>query len=212
MAKILIATPTMGSVRSEYLDSLLRMDRGDHECVFSSIANTMVYEARNLLVLDAIEKGCDYILFLDSDMVFPSNTLTQLLQDAEETGAALVTGITFSRSFPIKPTFLSSLEYVNSTDHDAHFYYDYPKDALFPIDGAGMAVCLVRVSAITETAERVKCSPFTPLPGLSEDYSFCVRLQEGFQKMYADSRVKTGHVGTVVFTEAMYLKNREVTK
>lgn len=208
MAKILIATPTMGTVRSEYLDSLLRLDKRGHECRFSSIANSLVYEARNFLMLDAIEKGMDYIFFIDSDTTFPADALTRLVADAEETGAALVSGITFTRAFPIRPTFVASLSWESPTEHSAEFYYDYPKDTLFPIDAAGMGVCLIRVSDIVKAGEHFNCSPFTPLPGLSEDYSFCWRMQQLYKKMYADSRVKTGHVGTIVFTESMYLNSK----
>lgn len=209
MARVLIATPSMGTVRAEYVDSLLKLDMRGHECFYSSISNSLVYEARNQLVLDAIKRECKYILFLDSDMTFPPDTLTRLVADAEEGHAALVSGLTFTRVFPIKPTILKHLDYKDATIHEAKPYTDYPKDRLFEIWGAGMAVCLVDVDAITRVAARYKCSPFAPLPGMSEDYSLCWRLREMGLYMYCDSRVKTGHVGTLVFDEELYLKQRK---
>lgn len=205
MANVLIATPTMGSVRSEYLESLLRLDKSAHNVQFSSIANTMVYEARNQLVLHALEKKSDYILFIDSDMVFEPYMLNKLVSDAEYKGASLVTGITFTRSFPVQPTFLFILRWQSSTKHRVAPYYDYPTDALFRIEGCGMAACLVRVDAITRAAEVFDESPFTPLPGLSEDYSFCWRLRQMGETMYCDSSVKVGHVGTMIYDERLYL-------
>lgn len=205
MANVLIATPTMGSVRSEYLESLLRLDKSAHNVQFSSIGNTMVYEARNQLVLHALEKKSDYILFIDSDMVFEPDMLNKLVSDAEYKGASLVTGITFTRSFPVQPTFLKSLYWKSSTKHHVAVYHDYPKDDLFKIGGCGMAACLVCVDMIAETAEVFDESPFTPLPGLSEDYSFCWRLGEMGGQMYCDSSVKVGHVGTMIYDERLYL-------
>ena len=42
------------------------------------------------------------------------------------------------------------------------------------------------------------------IPGLSEDFSCCVRLAKNGRKMACDSRVKLGHIGLSVYNEHLY--------
>ena len=62
---------------------------------------------------------------------------------------------------------------------------------------------------ILEVAKYFGMSPFTPMPGLGEDYSFCWRVKQIGKKMWCDSSVKLGHVGQHIFTEEDYLQQRE---
>ena len=207
MMKMMIAVPTMKTVDVEFFSSFMGMAMVG-ETTLAIESNSLVYQARNKLVMKALDKGADYILWLDSDMVFDSEILPDLLKDVVDEHE-FVSGIFFKRSYPTCPTILKELHWsqddLKGVDHGCEFYEDYPKNQLFEIAGSGLACTLVRTKLITDVIDEYKMSPFTPMAGLGEDYSFCWRVAQMGRKMWCDSRVKIGHVGKVVFDEKLYL-------
>jgi hypothetical protein len=199
--KVLIATPTMGSVNVRYFMSILSLEK---PCQTNVVVEegSLVYMARNRLALKAIENGFDYVLWIDSDMQFKPDTLTRLLEDAKQ-GMDVVTGICFKRSFPVEPVICKSVSCVDGIG-DAEIYKDYPRDTVFEIGAMGLGCCLMKVDLLKQVCETFQCSPFEPVPQLGEDYSLCWRLNSLGVKMYCDSRVKIGHVGDFVYDEAVY--------
>ena len=211
--KVMIAVPMMGTVCAEFFASAMNIQTTT-ETQMSMEVNSLVYDSRNKLSLKAIENDCDYILWIDSDMTFDRDVLIKLLQDAEELNADFITALFFMRSFPIKPVILKSLKWGQENGeffYGAELWEDYPRDQVFETCGGGMACTLVKVSAIKEVAEHFGMSPFTPLPYLSEDYSFCWRLKQLGKKMYCDSRIKVGHVGSFLYDEAAYIRQKELS-
>ena len=82
----------------------------------------------------------------------------------------------------------------------AETYWDYPKDALFPIAGCGFGGVMMKTECLAEMEEL----PFNMMPGLSEDFSCCVRMARLGKKMACDSRVKMGHIGLSIYSEKLY--------
>lgn len=208
--KVLIAVPCMGTVGTDFFNSVIHLNNEGN--TFLAIeSNSLVYNARAHLTIKAIEAKADFILFIDSDQVFEPDLVERLLATAEEYEADLVTAIIFKRKFPTQPLISDDMYWTQDRetgqiDGGAHVYEDYPKDQVFEIQGCGMGCCLIRMTALQACADAIGMSPFQPLPGLSEDYSFCVRMKQLGKKMVCDSRIKVGHVGTVIFDEAVWLK------
>lgn len=210
MTKILIAIPTLGSVPIEFFTSMLSLRIPENvEAEISVNANALVYVSRNSFAMKAIDGKFDYILWLDSDMVFPPDTLIRLLEDAEKNKLDFVSAIYFKRQLPTAPVIYKSLHWEQkpdgTTDHSSVPFDDYPRDRMFRISGAGLACTLTKVSVIEQCAQRFRLSPFEPMPFMGEDLSFCWKVNECGVKMYCDSRVKVGHVGSYVFDEGVYL-------
>lgn len=208
--KILIATPVWCDVKAEFTTSILSLNKY-LDTQFSIATGSVVYESRNKLVLKAINGEFDYILWLDSDMVFPPDTLEKLLEDAEN-GIDCVSGLYFTRVPPtIKPVIVKELNYerINDTQikNEAIFYTDYPVDSLFEVAGFGFGCALTKTSVLVDISNKFSCSPFSPLLNLGEDYSFCWRANQMGLKLYCDSRVKCGHIGQITITEDMYLND-----
>lgn len=210
--KVLIAIPCMRTICTEFFMSIICM-KNNGNTIMSVAANSLVYDARNTLVKKAIEENCDYIWFVDSDMVFDPDAMNMLLQDAIDNDYQFVTGLCFRRTLPTSPTLAKTMVWYQDEKGIPHgaaeTYKDYPRDQLFEIAGSGLACTIVKLSALGEAANRYKMSPFEPLPNLSEDYSFCFRLKDMGIKMYCDSRVKVGHVGNLIFNEETYLNQDE---
>ena len=69
----------MDTVQTEFAQSLMRMKLvGDVQHAFLSCS--LIYKSRNDLADMAIQAGADYVLWLDSDMVFEPDTLERMLK------------------------------------------------------------------------------------------------------------------------------------
>jgi hypothetical protein len=60
-----------------------------------SLDGTWVAQSRNILAEQSIEHECDYILFVDDDMVFPPDTIHRLLDRQKD-----IVGVLYSRRGP----------------------------------------------------------------------------------------------------------------
>ena len=134
--RLMIAVPCLDSVRSEFLESLINLvkrlsaDGVDYE--FRKAQATLTYQGREQLAREAMEGRFDYMLWLDSDMGFPANAFSMLMQGMEKTGAALVTGIYRCRRYPFQKLvyrLISPFQGIPCGE-------DLPGE-LFPIEGCG---------------------------------------------------------------------------
>ena len=209
MNNILICVPAMNTVATEFFSSFtgLRRVEGSHVMLTK---DTLIYSARNALAMTAVDRGYDWLFWLDSDMVFEPDTLERLLAEAEEKNLDVLSGLYFKRMSPTEPVILKKLDWrVNErgeVEKESEAYLDYPKDTLFEVAGAGTGCLLTKVDVYRKVVEKFGITPFQPLPNLGEDYSFCWRLGQVDVKIYCDSRIKLGHAGAWIYDEAMYLR------
>ena len=195
--KVLIAVPALDTMPTQTAYSMLSLKR-DCPSRFSFIVRASCHDARNLLAREAIESGADRVLWLDSDMVFGDDLMIRLSEDLDA-GWDMVCGLYFKRELPVTPVIYKRVEMANGVEP----YRDYPKDSLFPVAGCGFGAVMMTTDLLTR-ADTHKTGPFTPLPHLSEDLSFCKRAAAVGARMACDSRVKVGHVGVIAYSEAMY--------
>jgi len=84
-------------------DSKFRCGTSEHGLKLYTMAGTLIFDQREKLVEAALADGCDVILFIDSDMRFPSDTIDILLsRDVPIVGVNAVT-----RRKPTLPTALN---------------------------------------------------------------------------------------------------------
>lgn len=197
--KTLIAIPCMDNVAAPFAHSLATMEKTG-ECVISMNISSLIYDARNQLAAQALKAEADYILWLDSDMIVPPDVIPRMLKHMED-GKDFVSGIYFRRRAPFAPVLYSRIDREGHAD-----FNDYPEDTVFEIAGAGFGCCMTRVSMLEDIALNFK-DWFTPFNNYGEDLSFCLRALECGYKLYCDSTIKCGHVGTVVVDESVYRVN-----
>ena len=195
--KTLIAIPAMETVATPFMYSLVCMRRVGLSRV-SIISGSLVYSARNMLAAEAIDSGCDRVLWLDSDMQFSPDLMERLAADMDE-GAEYVCGLFFRRKPPITPLIYKDIE-----GEQLKIYNDYPADRVFEIAGSGFGAVMISAKMLKQVYDAFG-PPFNPGGGgLGEDVAFCVRARKLGCRLYCDSRVKVGHIGTVVFGEDYY--------
>ena len=205
--KTLIAVPCFDMVHTKFMQSLVALEKPE-DTSFTVVVNTLISFARNTIARNAIEAGFDRIMWLDSDMDIPRDALMKLTDDLDNhTDIDMVSGLYFTRKAPIKPVIYSELYWKEkedgTVDAGAGTYFDYPT-GLIPIAGCGFGCCLTSVDLIRRVWEKEGKPPFQEMQGFGEDLSFCERVIRCGGKMFADTRVKCGHVGIQEYNEQMY--------
>lgn len=204
--KTMIAIPCMDTVQTEFAQSLFRMKlTGEVQPAFESCS--LIYKARNDLADLAVQSGADYILWLDSDVVFPQTLLIDLLEDIQ--GRDMVTGIYHMRRPPFRPVIWKSLKRgAIPEENQVENYDDYPDDGLFEIDGCGFGCVLMKTSILQPIVDRYH-DLFGPVAGFGEDLSFCIRARSCGFKIHADPKIQIGHKGSIIITDDTFRAYRK---
>ena len=219
--KILVAVPCMDTWPINFGVSLIEMlmfsqKYMDDEIHLCPIANSLVYDARNILSLTAIEQSYDYVLWLDSDMVFNPDTLSCMLQTITTSSFAIgdgksyaegagryqmLTGVYYMRKHPHSPVLYSVIDEPELKDGQVQkkieTMTDIP-DTLFEVEGCGFGCVLTSVPLLKKVWDKFGPA-FTPYPWASEDMSFCYRVKQLDEKILCDPSIYLGHIGTAVF-------------
>lgn len=205
--KVMIAIPCMDMMNTDFVQSLIGMRRkGEISIVLAR--SSLVYDARNSLCKIALENDFDRILWLDSDMTFDMDLYERFSARLDE-GYDIVTGLCFTRKLPFEPCIYKSLTFDESTGEVERIpYEDYPKDALFPVEGCGCAAVMMNVDIIRQIGDKYG-PPFYPQKGWGEDLTFCWLLQKEGIQIWCDSSIKLGHVGYLQVSEDTYLATRQ---
>lgn len=198
MKKILIAIPSGDDLAAEFVQSLLALKPVDYVEIKIQ-TGSLVYLSRELLAAYAINKGFDYVLWLDTDMVFKPDLLEKLIEDDVDMAA----GLFFQRRPPCEPALWKRIECGEGVDRFDERYLDYPVDQLFEIDACGMAAVLVKGEVLRKVHETYHRT-FEPISGYGEDISFCIRAKNCGYKLWCDSRVKVGHRGHTIVDEKAF--------
>jgi len=199
--KTMVVVPCMDMVQTEFCQSLVRM-KTIGETRFDFISCSLIYKARTDLGLIALKEKADYVLWLDSDMVFPTDLLVDLMKDIE--GRDIVTGIYHMRRAPFRPVIYKTLKQgLVPAENVSEHYDDYPKDGLFKVDGCGFGCVLMRAGVLQSVVDKYH-ELFAPLPGYGEDLSFCVRARGCGYEIWVDPKIKLGHKAATIVTNETF--------
>lgn len=198
--KTLIAVPCMSQVAAEFARSLALLKKGgDFDVQFA--VDSLVYNARNDLANAALKQKAEYVLWLDSDMVFDPDLLERLLLDMRE-GRDIVSGLYFDRHYPYPPVILKQ-DGMEDGQPVFEVYADHPVQKLFRVDACGFGAVLMRTRVLHAVYEKYH-NWFAPLIGYGEDISFCIRARECGCDIWCDPTIKPGLIGSVTVTERFY--------
>ena len=193
--KTVIAIPCMETVQTEFVRSLVNMRYvGEVQFIFTECS--LVYQARTALCGMAMEAKADYVLWLDSDVVFQPDLMEKLMEDIQ--GKDMVTAVYHGRRAPFRPVIYKTITPgLLPMNIKVEQYNEYPMDGLFEIEGCGFGAVLMKTGVIRDVAETFH-QTFGPIPGLGEDLSFCVRARSCGYKIWCDPQLQIGHKGSMV--------------
>ncbi len=147
-------------------------------------------KGRNMIIEAAIQHDCTHILFLDDDMAYPADTLNKLLAHNKDA----VTGLYLSRAYPHQPLIFDDF------DDEGKALFSYLTETTPPLKkvvAAGFGCVLIKVEALKQMEK-----PWVRLGELDaqewcDDIGFWWRYYKAGLKLYCDTTVRVGHIGTV---------------
>lgn len=198
--KTMIAIPCMDTMPYEFVESLYRMKTvGQIRPAF--LSGSLVYKARTDLALLALHEKADFVLWIDSDMIFAPDLMVNLMEDMKT--CDMVAGICHMRRPPFNPVLYSRLRMGVTPDENEHQkLLDYPDD-LFTVEGCGFGCVMMKTEIIQAVVDKYH-DLFTPLPGYGEDLSFCIRARECGYDIWADPKVQLGHKSSTIITRETF--------
>lgn len=170
----------------------------DGELAVYSVAGTLIFDQREKLADHALEGGCDYILWIDSDMRFPKDTITRLLAHNKDICGVNAT----TRTIPVKPTAkMLEVDMENKTNL-WHPVVSKGKTGIEKVTAIGCGVMLVKAEVFKNTPK--PWFWFYQIPGgktLGEDVHFCVAAADAGYETWVDHDLsqEIGHVGQYTY-------------
>lgn len=197
--KILIGIPARDTVYQYTYDSIINLDISDLDVSVHHSIGYGIAQSRNKLADYAIEKGFSHILYLDDDVVLPSDALKNLLEHNREA----VFGYYPRRSKKGIYEGYVSVYKMGESSYTKKFSEKELKESrengeyLLRIHGGGMGCSLIKSSVFDKLD--FPYFKYIEYPGskrnvLGEDLYFCNQLKSAQIPIFVDTRVGCGHV------------------
>lgn len=216
--KVLVAIPSGDTVQAGFAQDLALMlaftthARPDMVVRFANVRGSILPRERHALAKHALENSATHILWLDSDMRFPKDTLLRLLAHDK----AIVAANYVTRRPPIVPT---------AADLDGNYDYMLPNEPepLVEVLRAGMGVMLTSIDVFTKIQRPWFAIGYNRNDDeyVGEDVFFCQRARaEGFA-VWIDTNLskQIAHTGSFEYVPihaqlalAQSLKEQEAEK
>jgi hypothetical protein len=216
---VAIGWVTPGTVRTEFVDSLLRTVGYDQGAGGQRIAgwngvtcSANVSAGRNALVEWFLASPAQWLMTIDSDMVWQPDAVHQLLAAADVQDRPLVGGLCFGRDGDTGMVWPTMYDITGTPEEPQFVRYDsWPPDDLFPVLGTGAAFLLAHRRVFEAIAERgfSKAYPWfqeTALAGMrvGEDMTLCMRAAQVGIPTHVHTGVHIGHCKDFVLTVEAY--------
>jgi len=204
MKKILIAVPCMDMVSARFAQCLATLKKIG-QCAVSFYIGSLVYDSRNKLASLAVQMEADYILWLDSDMVFPPDLLERMMAVLDERkDIDVLSGLYFRRAKPFSPVLFQKLEVNEQGALEFEDASDIPEE-IFEIAGCGFGCVLMRTECLIDIASKEGGGVwFTPINNAGEDLAFCLRARQNGYKICCDPSIHCGHMAYTAVTKEFY--------
>ncbi len=187
--KILIAIPSARYIETECIESLFAMERTGHvEMLIPKSYSVDV--GRNIIAKYAQENGFDYILWVDSDMIIPRNTLTRLLSHDKDVVSGVYSYKVLNNDEVVAKKFMDE----ERTDYgNLKIKAIQNSSGLIEVDGFGFGCVLTKVDIF----DKIPFPWFIYTQDMGEDIYFCRKAQNEGYDLWLDTDVICGHIGTV---------------
>lgn len=173
-------------------DDLSELQSGDPVFEFSTITvtgNSLIGQARDLIIERALEAEMDYVLFFDDDMIFARDAFLRLWRHQ----LPVIGALAFTARTPITPVLYSFKrtwdfdKQIEDVDIQPIFYYQ--QDQLIKIDAIGTGFVLID----TEVFKQIPRPWFHGAINCGEDIHFCWQCARYKIPIHCDTSVKTIH-------------------
>jgi len=181
-----ICTPCRDMVHAGFTYDLAQLLRVSIDAVFAISQGTYISNLRQLLAKTAIDNGASHVLFIDSDMRFPPDTLKQLLRrDLDIVGANCVQRM--RKEFTAR--------------RDSQFISSVGKTGIEQVDTLGMGVTLMKRRVLEKMSQPWFFMSSDGTKDVGEDVNFCLKAAEHGFAVHIDHDLsqQVRHAGLVEF-------------
>lgn len=192
---LVLVTPTYGPVdprHAKYLRvAIMSAARKGVKWVGDVSCDRMLIDAsRNASAKAAIDSGADGVIWVDSDIIMPSNGIYRLVSY----GRDFTSGVYFQRegkNFPLIATYDKAID-------SFRWMTRWPKDVVFPADGVGFGFCFTSTRLLKKMYDdipEVKKRGWFYFDKFSEDFTFSRHASSVGCPPYVDTGILLGHLG-----------------
>lgn len=183
-------------VPTPFFDSFIQMEKPNF--IYCPAKNGPIDGLRNNIVEQALKASASHLLMMDTDQIYPIDTITKLLSHK----LSVVHCPVPRRYEPFDNILLrGKLNKYTSLEEGK----DYKDGELISISATGTGCVLYSM----EVFYKIKPPWFQFLPNrkksvgglVGEDIGFCIKLKKAGFKIYADTSIKMGHLTTFVVDE-----------
>lgn len=222
-ADVLIGWVHPGKVDSVFTDALLhtiaydRASGGERIAGWNGVqCSANISAGRNKLVEGFLESSAQWLVMIDTDMVWTADAVHQLLEVADPDTAPIVGGLCFGQE-PDTGLVFPTMYDLTEVDGQAEFVrYDvWAPESLFAVLGTGAAFLLVHRTVFEAVRDKGFSVAFpwfqeTELEGkrVGEDVTFCMRASLVDKPTHVHTGVHIGHVKSHLVTTQAYFAQR----
>lgn len=195
-----LGVPTYGQIDPSFAVHLRLLQIPFKSFELLNPQNMQIDEARNYIV-DKMHG--DYLFFVDSDVIVPSDALMKLVEHDKD----IVCGLYFTKTAPFYPVIYNKSEADGR--YDVKMWYE--KNKLIEVYSAGLGCCLIKREVFDKIGQPwfKFTTGYTDALRESEDHFFFRRAREEGYKIYCDTSIACGHVGKETIIEPMWEMMRE---
>lgn len=193
MSKTLLAVNTLTSVGSQayasHLNLAFRMAKSEDEFLLFNGWRMSIDRFRNEAGKIALQQECDYLMFLDDDVLVPKDTYSRLkARDLD-----IITPVVYIRGYPFKPMFFKEFPVGDSLalDHYSEWKEAETQDGLLKVAAVGFSCCLIKCDLLRRTPP----AWFVTGTNHTEDVYFCMKVRQCMTPTIGvDTTLQAGHM------------------
>jgi hypothetical protein len=200
--KVAICVPCRDELMSGFCFDLAKLVqyealRGKVEVHLLQMQGTLIFTQRERLGEEALKWGADYLMWVDSDMRFPKDTLEEMLKHNVDIVGVNAT----TRREPIKPTAVN-LVIKNEEEHSWIPIDSLNSKGIEKCTAVGFGLTVIKADVFKKVSRpwfNVIWSDHGAIIG--EDIHFCIKCQDTGYDVYVDHDTsrQIGHIGTRSF-------------
>lgn len=206
--KLLILVPARDMVHSLFTMALTELVK---TCVLAGIDthvtydfNTILLNQRETLAQRAVDIKANYMLWLDSDMMFPSTTALRLMNHNKDIVAANY----MKRSVP-----LTTVAYPTLNEWDNWLPLE-SQEELEVVEGIGMGCMLMKTSILTSLQKPWFEFEWKDNSWHGEDFYFQKKLRDAGHQIFVDMNLsrQVRHIGQWAFGPSIGTNEEQIVK
>jgi len=173
-------------IHYKFVNSFMMLKKPQRSLTLSNVGSLTAL-ARNNIVDIAKKQECTHLLFLDTDMTFPPDTIERLLSHQKD----IVSGIYFERYAPYRPVLRQRFQ-------DGYTIPNYPPSGLIKVDATGGGCLLINMEVFDYLQKpyfdyRLEKSGIKET-FFSEDLVWCERVRTAGFDIWCDTSIRCGHL------------------